>query len=84
MRDNYGPRALETLVRYGGTVLAELFRALGALKALQAELRAPSADAAAVGRTDDHPPQPHGLRAPRERNEPEKRAQNKSLVQPDP
>ena len=32
MRDNYGPRALETLVRYRGTVLAELFRALGALK----------------------------------------------------
>ena len=36
MRDGHGPRALDTLVRYRGAVLAELFRSLGALKALQA------------------------------------------------
>jgi hypothetical protein len=37
VRDGNGPRAFETLVRYRGSVLAELFRALGALKVLQAE-----------------------------------------------
>jgi hypothetical protein len=37
MRDGNGPRALQTLVRYRGAVLAELFRGLGALKLLQAE-----------------------------------------------
>ncbi len=38
-RDNYGPRALATLVRYRGSVLAELFRSLAALKMVQAETR---------------------------------------------
>lgn len=37
IRDGNGPRALETLVRYRGSVLAELFRGLGALRLLQAE-----------------------------------------------
>ena len=37
IRDGNGPRALETLVRYRASVQAELFRALGALKALQSE-----------------------------------------------
>jgi hypothetical protein len=37
MRDGNGPRAFQTLVRYRGVVLAELFRGLGALKLLQAE-----------------------------------------------
>jgi hypothetical protein len=40
MRDGNGPRALETLVRYRGSVLAELFRALAALRLLQADARA--------------------------------------------
>jgi hypothetical protein len=39
VRDGNGPRALDTLLRYRGSVHAELFRALGALKALQAEQR---------------------------------------------
>ena len=39
IRDGNGPRALETLVRYRGSVLAELFRALAALKVLQADTR---------------------------------------------
>ena len=39
IRDGNGPRALETLVRYRGSVLAELFRALAALKVLQADAR---------------------------------------------
>jgi hypothetical protein len=36
-RDNHGPGAFATLVRYRGSVLAEFFRSLAALKALQAE-----------------------------------------------
>jgi hypothetical protein len=40
MRDGYGPRELETLVRYRSSVLAELFRALAALGALRAQARA--------------------------------------------
>jgi hypothetical protein len=39
IRDGNGARALDTLVRYRGSVLTELFRALGALKALQSESR---------------------------------------------
>ena len=37
IRDGYGPRAFETLLRYRGTTLAEFWRSLTALKALQAE-----------------------------------------------
>lgn len=44
-RDNLGSRALATLVRYRGSVLAELFRSLAALKLLQAEAGAGSATA---------------------------------------
>jgi hypothetical protein len=39
MRDGNGPRVLDTLVRYRGSVLAELFRALTALRLLQAQAR---------------------------------------------
>ena len=46
VQDNYGPRALATLLRYRGSVLAELFRSLAALKRLQAEARQPSGPAA--------------------------------------
>jgi hypothetical protein len=38
-RDNHGPGRFATLVRYRGSVLAELFRSLAALKLLQAEGR---------------------------------------------
>ena len=37
MRDGNGPRALDTMVRYRGAVLAELFRSLAALEALRAQ-----------------------------------------------
>ena len=40
MRDGHGPRALQTLIRYGESVLAELFRALAALETLRAQSRA--------------------------------------------
>lgn len=43
LRDAHGPRAIETLLRYRGSVQSELFRALGALKALQAERAAEEA-----------------------------------------
>ena len=39
MRDGNGPRALDTMVRYRGAVLAELFRSLAALEALRAQAR---------------------------------------------
>ena len=37
IRDGHGARALETLLRYRGSALAEWFRALAALKRLQAD-----------------------------------------------
>jgi len=37
IRDANGPRAIDTLLRYRGSAHGELFRALAALKALQAE-----------------------------------------------
>jgi hypothetical protein len=40
IRDRNGARALDTLLRYRGSVQTELFRALAALKALQAEAAA--------------------------------------------
>ena len=40
IRDRNGARALDTLLRYRGSVQAELFRALAALKTLQAEAAA--------------------------------------------
>ncbi len=42
IRDRNGARALDTVLRYRGSVQAELFRALAALKALQAEATAPA------------------------------------------
>ena len=39
VRDCHGPRALMTLVRYRGSVLAELFRSLAALTALRKQVR---------------------------------------------
>jgi hypothetical protein len=66
VRDNYGPRALATLVRYRGSVLAELFRSLAALKALQAGSGAP------VGA--DMPPAARPSTSLLQPNEPEKAA----------
>jgi hypothetical protein len=60
-RDNYGPRALATLVRYRGSVLAELFRSLAALKLLQAEApgrRAAGRARLAAAACELEPPQP--------------------------
>ena len=51
VRDANGPRAIDVLLRYRGSAHAELFRALAALKALQAE-----AAAGAAGQVDLLPP----------------------------
>ena len=40
VRDGHGPRAFDTLLRYRGATLAEFWRALAALRALQAGARA--------------------------------------------
>jgi hypothetical protein len=57
MRDGNGPRALETLVRYRGSVLAELFRALAALEALRNQAR--DLWDAAPALLEATPPKPH-------------------------
>ncbi len=46
IRDACGPRAIDTLLRYRASAQAELFRALGALKVLQAEAATTAGDAA--------------------------------------
>jgi len=46
IRDGHGSRAFDTLLRYRGTALAELWRALRLLKALQAEAASPVREAA--------------------------------------
>jgi hypothetical protein len=65
VRDGNGPRALETLVRYRGSALAELFRALGALRLLQAASEGMAAGLAAAGL----PPPPRALARPDERED---------------
>jgi hypothetical protein len=66
IRDGNGPRAFDTLLRYRGTTLAELWRELRTLKALQAEQAARQQPAVA--------PEPRLLPEPRELPiEPERR-----------
>ena len=66
IRDGNGPRVLETLLRYRGAVQGELFRALGALRLLQAEARALAAAGPAGTRAPTClPPPPGRVVAPR-------------------
>jgi len=60
IRDGNGARSFDTLLRYRGGTLAELWRALRTLKALQAEQREPPAPEPAVA------PAPRSLPEPRE------------------
>ena len=48
IRDGNGTRSFDTLLRYRGAAIAELMRSLRALKALQAEARAPARTEAPV------------------------------------
>jgi hypothetical protein len=55
IRDSNGARSFDTLLRYRGTALAELWRALRTLKALQAEGHAQQVREAARTRQPDEP-----------------------------
>jgi hypothetical protein len=74
IRDGNRAGAFDTLVRYRGGALAELWRALRTLKALQAERAAPQVEA----------PLPHGRAAAptQQRNEPERRGNPGDWVAP--
>ncbi len=56
IRDGNGTRSFETLMRYRGAAMAEFWRALKTLKALQAEARADAAAAAEVPELPAAPP----------------------------
>ena len=56
IRDGNGTRSFETLMRYRGAAMAEFWRALRTLKALQAEARADAAAAAEVPELPVAPP----------------------------
>ena len=56
IRDGNGTRSFETLMRYRGAAMAEFWRALSTLKALQAEARADAAAAAEVPELPAAPP----------------------------
>jgi hypothetical protein len=80
IRDGNGTRSFETLLRYRGAAMAEFWRALRTLKALQAEQAAGTGDALA-----EHPMQPAArplvhLAQP---NEPERSATLAHHSQPD-
>jgi hypothetical protein len=65
IRDGNGARSFDTLLRYRGGTLAELWRALRTLKALQAE-QAARAEAAVVAEREDMPIEPEARRIPGE------------------
>jgi hypothetical protein len=70
IRDCYGARAFDTLLRYRGGTLAELWRALRTLKALQAEAARPEPAAMPAPRLlpepNETPIEPEARRIPRE------------------
>jgi hypothetical protein len=74
IRDGNGPRSFETLLRYRGAAMAEFWRALRTLKALQAEAKSveqPAASARALEASPMRSPLPLAAHAP---NEPERAA----------
>jgi hypothetical protein len=78
IRDGNGPRSFETLLRYRGAAMAELWRALRTLKALQAEQAIETGPVLARRPLEMHPEAPaarpplvHGPRP----NEPERHAE---------
>jgi hypothetical protein len=58
IRDGNGTRSFETLLRYRGAAMAEFWRALKTLKALQAEQAATELDVAAPARVRAQPRRP--------------------------
>jgi hypothetical protein len=90
IRDGNSTRSFETLLRYRGAAMAEFWRALKTLKALQAEAKsveqtAASAPAPALHASTRRSPRPLAAPAP---NEPERRAaagpERLELLLPDP
>jgi len=65
IRDGNGTRAFDTLLRYRGSALAELWRALRLLKALQAEAASPVREAS-PGTAPEKPIEPEGRANPGE------------------
>jgi hypothetical protein len=67
IRDGNGTRSFETLLRYRGAAMAEFWRALKTLKALQAEQAAANEPALAADPVDVHPKAPSARPAARPR-----------------
>jgi hypothetical protein len=84
IRDGNGARAFDTLLRYRGGTLAELWRALRTLKALQAEQAArPQAMPAEPPTAGRSAPEPHRLPAPHDMPiEPESRTNPRACAIP--
>jgi hypothetical protein len=88
IRDGNGSRSFETLLRYRGAAMAEFWRALKTLKALQAEQAAAHEPALAAHSLEAHPKPPAArpplVRRPRP-DEPERGAAPRlNYVTPDP
>jgi hypothetical protein len=72
IRDGNGTRSFETLLRYRGAAMAEFWRALKMLKALQAEQTAETEPALVAQLMEAHPARPAAAHRPRP-SEPERR-----------
>jgi hypothetical protein len=72
IRDGNGTRSFETLLRYRGAAMAEFWRALRTLKALQAEQAAADGAELASEPRAAHPNPAAGPRLPRRPNQPER------------
>jgi hypothetical protein len=88
IRDGNGTRSFETLLRYRGAAMAEFWRALRTLKALQAEQAAANEPALAAHSLEAHPKPPAGgpplVHCPQP-DEPERGAAPRlNYVMPDP
>jgi hypothetical protein len=86
IRDGNGTRSFETLLRYRGAAMAEFWRALKTLKALQAEARAAAAAAAEVPERHAAPPALVRTQAPRPAARPkdaQRRGPNEPARRPD-
>jgi hypothetical protein len=84
IRDGNGTRAFETLLRYRGAAMAEFWRALRTLKALQAEAGEEHAAGADVRALPPRPRVPARLASRPAPNEPERRPLNQYVIPDQP
>jgi hypothetical protein len=82
IRDGNGTRSFETLLRYRGAAMAEFWRALRTLKALQAEQAAPEMSAGTQSAAERSAPTPAARIAPRPR--PDRSASRRNPNEPGP